>query len=74
MDRSPPGSVCGIYFAGKNGLPFPPPGDLPDPGIEPASLVSPALAGRFFSTTDTLATSDADLRFWSQVKFVRMAV
>ena len=31
-------------------LPFPPPGDLPDPGIEPASLVSPALAGRFFTT------------------------
>ena len=30
------------------GLPFPPPGDLPDPGIYPASLVSPALAGRFF--------------------------
>ena len=26
-----------------SGLPFPPPGDLPDPGIEPASLVSPAL-------------------------------
>ena len=25
-----------------------PPGDLPDPGIEPASLMSPALAGRFF--------------------------
>ena len=24
-------------------LPFPPPGDLPDPGIEPSSLVSPAL-------------------------------
>ena len=74
MDHSPPGSVCGIYFPGKNGLPFPLPGDLPDPGIEPASLVSPALAGGFFSTTDTLATSDADLRFWSQVKFVRMAV
>ena len=29
------------------GLPFPPPGDLFDPGIEPASLASPALAGRF---------------------------
>ena len=28
-----------------SGLPFPPPGDLPDPGIEP---VSPALAGGFF--------------------------
>ena len=26
-----------------SGLPFPPPGDLPDPGIEPTSLVSPAL-------------------------------
>ena len=27
-----------------SGLPFPPPGDLPDPGIEPASLMSPASA------------------------------
>ena len=26
-------------------LPCPPPGDLPDPGTEPTSLVSPALAG-----------------------------
>ena len=33
-----------------SGLPFPPPGDLPDPGIEPMSLDSPALAGRFFIT------------------------
>ena len=33
-------------------LPCPPPGDLPDPGIKPASLTSPALAGGFF-TTDT---------------------
>ena len=32
------------------GLPFPSPGDLPDPGIKLASLVSPALAGGFFST------------------------
>ena len=31
-----------------NRLPFPPPGDLPNPGIGPVSLVSPALAGRFF--------------------------
>ena len=31
-----------------NGLPFPSPGDLSDPGIEPLSPVSPALAGRFF--------------------------
>ena len=34
----------------QSGLPFPPPGHLPDPGIEP---VSPALAGRFFTTSTT---------------------
>jgi len=33
-----------------SGLPFPMPGDLPDPGIEHASLVYPALAGGFFTT------------------------
>ena len=33
-----------------SGLPFPSPGDLPDPGIEPESLVSPALAGEFFTS------------------------
>ena len=31
-------------------LPFPIPGDLPDPGIEPTSPASPALAGGFFTT------------------------
>ena len=33
----------------SSGLPLPSLGDLPDPGIEPASLASPALAGRGFS-------------------------
>ena len=33
-----------------SGLPFPPPEDLPNPGIEPASLASPTLAGGFFTT------------------------
>ena len=32
-----------------SGLPFPSPGDLPNPGIELVSLVSPALAGGFFT-------------------------
>ncbi|ELR46456.1 hypothetical protein M91_05097, partial [Bos mutus] len=36
-----------------SGLPFPPPGDLPNPGIEPMSLVSPALASGFFTTSAT---------------------
>ena len=33
------------------GLPFRAPEDLPDPGIQPASLVTPALAGGFLTTT-----------------------
>ena len=36
-----------------SGLPCPPPGDLPDPGMEPVSLMSPALAGGFFTTSAT---------------------
>ena len=33
-----------------SGLPCPPPGDLPNPGIEPMSLRPPVLTGRFFTT------------------------
>ena len=33
-----------------SGLPFPPPGDLPDPGIESPPLACPSLAGGFFTT------------------------
>ena len=36
-----------------SGLPGPSPGDLPDPEIEPSSLTSSALAGRFFNTSAT---------------------
>ena len=36
-----------------NGLPCPPPGDLPHSGIEPVSPTCPALAGRFFTTIAT---------------------
>ena len=36
-----------------SGLLCPPPGDLPDPGTESSSPVSPALAGRFFTTSAT---------------------
>ena len=37
-----------------SGLPFPSLADLPDPGIEPTSLMSPALAGGFFITSAIL--------------------
>ena len=49
MDHSLPGSsVHGIFQARiLEGLPCPPPGDLSNPGIKP---ISPALAGRFFTT------------------------
>ena len=36
-----------------SGLPCPPPGDLPCPGIEPEVLTSPALIGGFFTTRAT---------------------
>ena len=36
-----------------SGLPFSTPQDLPDPGIEPVSLMSPELAGGFFTTHGT---------------------
>ena len=39
-----------------SGLPFPPPGDLPDPGIEPQYLTSLTLAGKFFTTSFNLLT------------------
>ena len=58
--RSPPGySPWGPLSMGFSrqecwsGLPFPFPGDPPDPLIQPASLKSPALAGRFFTTSAT---------------------
>ena len=36
-----------------SGLPFPPPWDLPDPGIKTTSPTSPGLAGGFFTTSGT---------------------
>ena len=36
-----------------SGLPFPSPGDLPHPGIEPVSFMSPALACGFFTSSTT---------------------
>ena len=57
MDCSPPGSsVHGILQARiSSRLLCPPPENLPNSGIKPTSLMSPALAGRFFTTS---ATSD----------------
>ena len=55
MDCSLPcSSVYGILQPGiRSGLPFPPPGDLPAPGIELVFLWSSAMAGEFISTSTT---------------------
>ena len=49
MDCSLPGSSAHGIFKQEywSVLPFPSPGDLPDPGFEPSSPASPALAGTF---------------------------
>ena len=64
MDCSPPGSSVHGESPGKNwnGLPCPSPEDLPDPGIESMSLTSPALTGRFF-TTSTAEAEDGRVVF-----------
>ena len=49
------------------GLPFPIPGDLPEPGIEPKFIVSPALAGGFFTTAPPGKLSDSLL-----IKFLQL--
>ena len=59
MDCSPPGSsVHGILQAKSSpgGLPCPPPGDLLDLRIKPMSLMSPALAGGFLTSSATIST------------------
>ena len=44
-------------------MPCRPPGDLPDPGIEPTSLESPALADGFFTTGTTWGPKSTILQF-----------
>ena len=45
-----------------SGLPCPPPGDLPDLLIEPASLSSPTLTDRFFTTSATWEAQDWEVQ------------
>ena len=48
-----------------SGLPCPPPGDLPNWGVKPMSLMSPELAGRFFTMR---ATSSAPNQLYTSIK------
>ena len=70
MEYSVPGSSVYEDSPGKEywgGLPCPLPGDLPNPGIKPVSLNSPALAGGFF-TTSTTREAPGDLYGTPEVK------
>ena len=58
MARQAPLSVGFSRQEYWSGLPFRSPGDLPGPGIEPASLLPPALAGKFFITQSPVYPSD----------------
>ena len=58
----------------QGGLPCPPPGERPDPGINP---VSPALAGRFFTTESVTRETPGEVRrhqfhltdwYWYKIK------
>ena len=55
MDGSPPDSLSRGFSRQEywSGLPCPPPGDLPNPGTDLASLMSPALPGGFFTSNTT---------------------
>ena len=53
-----------------SGLPCLPPGDLPNPGIEPSVFTSPAQAGRFFTTSTTWETNVQNPRKQSQDTFL----
>ena len=50
-----------------SGLPVPSPGDLLNPGIEPASLVLPRLAGRSFTTKLPGQPFTYKMSIWEQV-------
>ena len=53
VDRQDPLSIGFSRQEYCSGLTCPPPGDLPNPGIEPESPTSPTLAGGFFPTRAT---------------------
>ena len=53
-----------------SGLPFPPPGDLPNPGIQLGSLLSPVLAGGFFISSATWEAKNTFISPLFSISFV----
>ena len=76
MDCSPPGySVHGFSYTEILELPFPSPGDLPNPRIK---TVSPALADRFFTTEPPGKVKERELLYrvrpWAPVTDVKSVI
>ena len=55
-----------------SGLPFPPLGDLPNPGTEPMSLKSPALAAGFFTISSTWEALTFPVTFYSSFSWCKL--
>ena len=70
-------ALLSMGFSGQeywSGLPCPPPRDLPDPGIKPISLMSPALAGGFFTTSATWEAHNDDYMLLIQVAIIHIGL
>ena len=79
MDCNPQGSsVHGILQARilevilEVGVPFPTPGGFLDPGIESASLMPPALAGGFFTTSATWEAQSDEVDYLKYYFVIRL--
>ena len=57
-----------------SGLPFPSPGDLPHPGIDPMSLMSPALTGEFFTISATWEAQMENTKYPIHCRFPKMFI
>ena len=67
MHCSPPGSSIHAILQASilEWVAYSPPGDLPDPGIKPMSLMSSALAGGFFTTGATWELLSPKTEYWA---------
>ena len=76
IDCSPPGSAVHGTLQQKywSVLPFPSPGDLPDPGIKPVSLMSPALASGFFTTSAPWEAHDDPWQLFTRAAHLSLGI
>ena len=76
MDHSPQ-ALLSVGFSRQecwSRLPCPPPGDLFNPGIKPASFMSPALAGAFFTSGATWEALKFPVCMWKSISRVWLFV